>query len=182
MWRKLPCVSHMDKSQLEKEIARLDGFLSGIALMNGKAKDYSAGAFFIELTSEYCSAEDSIKKHYKWLPGLAISNIHHIDRGMRDFESAIRPFLLRNTSHMSSDEIDAMRRHMSFAAMEMISSATSDHYSQAIEVIHMSNANEPLASKCDYFCFRLDDFLIVLQFNDDTEFAPVQTPFYNCPP
>jgi hypothetical protein len=165
-------MSVMDKFQLEKEIARLDGFLSGCAARNGGIRDYSAGAYLIELNSNECSVEKSLKDYYEWLPSLAISNLRRLDYGMRDLETEIRAFLVRGFSNASvfADEIPDMKKHLSFMAMEIISSAIGDDYNNVLDVTRMSNVYEPLSSKCDYFCIRLQNFLIFLQFNDDIEF------------
>jgi hypothetical protein len=160
----------IDKFQLEKEVARLDGFLSGSAARNGKIRDYSAGAYFIEVDSKDCSIEKYLKDYYEWLPSLVISNFQYLDGGMRDLETEIRPFLVRGISHPIAGEILDVERHLSFMAMEIISSAIEDDYSKVLEVARMSNFHEPLSSKCEYFCMRLENFLIFLQFNDDIEF------------
>jgi hypothetical protein len=165
-------MSVIDKFQLEKEVARLDGFLSGSAARNGRMRDYSAGAYLIELNSKECSIEKSLKDYYEWLPSLAICNFRLFDCGMRDLEAEIRTFLVRGVSNASvvEDEILDMKKHLSFMAMEIISSAIGENYSNVLEVAQMSNIHEPLSSKCEYFCIRLENFLIFLQFNDDIEF------------
>lgn len=163
-------MSAIDKLQLEKEIARLDGFLAGLALRNGAVKDYSSGAYFIEPKSG-CSIVESLKERYEWMPSLTISNVKRLQRGMRDLEPAIRPFLAHHIPCMNVDEVLNLQRHLSFMVMEIISSAMGGDYSGSLDVFHMSSAHEPMASRCDYFCICLEGFLIFLQFNDDTEFV-----------
>jgi hypothetical protein len=167
-------MSAIDKFQIEKEIARLDGFLSGISLRNGRMGDYSAGAYLIEVKIRDRPIEEYLKEYYKWLPSLAINDAWLLERGMQDLESEIRPFLVRGLSNTEAGEVPSMQRYLSFMVMERISSAIADNYSNVLDVSRMSNTHEPMASKCEYFCLRLEKFLIFMQFNDDIEFREGQ--------
>jgi hypothetical protein len=168
MRRGLSGMTIMNKIDLEKEAARLDGFLSGIASMNGEIRDYSAYCYLIENNGKPLVVEELIRNHFSWLPSLEFSENHLLQGKFRDLEIAIRPFIFRDNPRMHTQKISDMRRYLSFRIMERIGSMISAD--EVARVVKMNAKKEAFSSDSTFFCIASNDLLIVLQFNDDRDF------------
>lgn len=155
-------------ANVEKEVARLDGFLRGVASMNGGLRSYSAYAYIVE-SQEGRSIEQSLKDFYYWDAELDFSDREHLNNGLRDLEAEIGPLLAREVPSKSGEQLTALQKYLAFKVMEMISVAKSDE--MILDVIRLRSTSKPLASECLYFCMRLKGFFIVLQFNDDNPYV-----------
>lgn len=158
---------------IEKEVARLDGFLSGVVALNGKLRDYTAFSYVIDLKDHCCSIERSLKAHFSWLPSLDFSDVRRLEYGLRDLEIEIRPFLVMEASHLKGGGLVDLRRYLSFRIMEIISAAVDD--ATVIDVVRAIAAPEPSSTQSVFFCIRVETALVVLQFNDDVEFKRSRT-------
>ncbi|UJB18448.1 MULTISPECIES: hypothetical protein [Lysobacter] len=151
----------------EKEVARLDGFLYGIASMNGGIRSYSAYAYIIK-PKEGASFEQSLKDFYVWNPDMAFSDAQHLSDGLRDLEIGIGALLVRDVSYPIDNKLVDLRAYLSFRVMDMISLIRDG--APVVDVVKLTSARKPSASECVYFCIKTEDFLIVLQFNNDAPY------------
>lgn len=163
-----PITNTMSRLNRERNISRLDGFLSGISAFSGDPRDYTSFSYFIDYKKEASSIEQVIKEFYSWQPDLEFSAPEPLAGGLRELEIAIRPFLVRDGPHVNAGKLIDLRRYLSFKVMEQISSALDTD--SAIEVIKLSSAPKPLSSDVIYFCIRMEGCLIILQFNNNIEF------------
>ena len=157
-----------DSMKVQVEVARLDGLLAGSAAASGRLGDYSAFAYVIELGDECGSIEKGIKAHYSWLPEMEFSQIVRLERGLRDLETGIRPFLVRGRDGADSGALVGLQKLMSFRVMEIVSVATDEALD--LPVYKLISVGAALESSCVFFCLRLEGIGIVMQFNDDAEF------------
>ncbi|MES2672550.1 MAG: hypothetical protein V4673_19305 [Pseudomonadota bacterium] len=158
----------ISKLKIEKEVARLDGFISGVVTLNGKIRDYTAFSYVIDLKDDDFSIERSLKEHFSWLPSLNFSNVQRLEYGLRDLEVEIRPFLLMERPNLKDGNFVDLRRYLSFRIMEIITAAIDG--TKVIDVVMAIADPEPSSTKSVFFCIRMEAVLIVLQFNDDVEF------------
>lgn len=162
----MPRMTGLDKTKLEREVARLDGLLSGVAALDGRINDYSGFAFLIKIELENHSIKKSLEEYYEWVPDLELSDPQNIDGGMRYFESEIRKLIIRNLNH---PDLEILKKNLSFRVMEIIHSAIGGDYKNVTHIFKIYNLNKEFESKCIYFCLCLEGFLLFLQFNDDVE-------------
>lgn len=88
----------MISPEAHKEVARLDGYLGGIAVSTNYSRRYSAGAFLIEPLEPDACIEQAIKDYKEsWCPGLGFEprRRQRLPRGLGSLESDIQPLLLR---------------------------------------------------------------------------------------
>lgn len=162
----------MSASKIDREVARLDGFLSGVVSLNGKIRDYTAFSYVIDLKNDSYPIEACLKEHFSWLPKLDFSDVLRLEHGLRDLENEIRPFLVIETSDLRNGKLIDLRRYLSFRIMEIISAAIDD--ARVIDVVRAVAAHEPSSTHSVFFCIRIETALVVLQFNDDVEFKRSQ--------
>lgn len=154
----------MSMLEIEKETARLDGFLYGVAALSGSIRSYSAYAYVIE-PKEGASIEQSLKDSYPWDPEMAFSEVRCLDNGLRDLEIEIRPLLVRDVFRPNADALQSLQSYLSFRVMDMISLIRGDQ--RIVDVFKLTSAAVPLTSECVYFCIEMEMVLTVLQFNND---------------
>lgn len=145
-------LKNMKRAEIENEVARLDGLLSGIAAFSGKIRDYSAHSYLIELDSEVSSIESSLKKFFSAQANLFISHIEHLENGLITFEHAIRHYLVRDTSHVSTDDQFNLCKYLSFRIIEIISIILEgDRY---VDVLKIDGGFDASDSECVFFCIK----------------------------
>lgn len=154
----------MNLIEAHKETARLDGFLYGAALMIGNIRRYSACAYLIE-AKDGVGIEQALRDFYYWRPGWVFDGVERLERGMRDLETGIRPFIARQTSQTNDADLSNLQAYLSFKAMDMISLILDGR--TGLEVFRLNSVPEPAASDCVFFCIKADAAWVVLQFNDD---------------
>lgn len=163
----------MNNQKIEIEVARLDGFLSGIATLNGEIRDYSAFSRLLKLDEEVSSVEESLKKFFNWIPSLKFSEIRHLTQGLRDLEVEIRIFLVRDVAHISSERLSDIQRYLSFRVMDVIDGVVGN--AKDIEVLKMTVDSDNSSSECVFFCVRIKKVVIFLQFNNDIKFKEARS-------
>ena len=163
---------HNAMIRLGTEVARLDGFLSGVASLCGEIRDYAAFSYVIELKEGQRSIEESLKDYFEWLPTLGFADTKVLAGGLRDLEIAIRPFLVRETSSVNSADLLDLRRYLSFRVMEMISNALNG--SGIDEVVELFADSSPSDPKSAFFCVCAERTALILQFNSNIEFKRKQ--------
>ncbi len=157
-------------NSIEKEIlvARLDGFLSGVAAVNGKIRDYTAFSRLVESKDEGCSAEASIKSFFNWMPNMAFSEIKLLGNGLRDLETEIRPFLVRDLAHISPVRQLDLQRYLSFRVMEMVHGVVGGVKDANVSKLVLDS--DESSSECVFFCICIEGGFVFLQFNNDIKF------------
>lgn len=165
----------MISPEVHKEVARLDGYLAGIAVSTGCFRRYSAGAFLIEPVEPDACIGQAIKDFKTWCPELAFGQRQRqrLPRGLGSLEFDIQPFLVREVPGISAVDLDTLRRYLSFKVMDGLDDALRPRGQdligpwKAVEVWRLDSDTSPDWSDCTYFCIRVDGGLVVLQFNDD---------------
>ena len=158
----------MDKPNIECEIARLDGYLSGLAALNGEIRNYTSFCYQVQV-GEGVSIERALKLHYHWRPDLRFSSVRRLDRGTRDLEAQIGAYLVRNAPGSSQSELHNLRRFLSFRVLDKLSDIVGDL--RQPEVLELTAPGDAKSSDCVFFCVCADGFSVVLQFNDDRKFV-----------
>lgn len=157
----------MISSAAELQVARLDGFLYGIAALNGGIRSYSAYAYAVE-PKEGVSIEQSLQDHYTWNPGMEFSEVRRLDKGLRSLEKEIQPFLVRDLPRESADAAGNLQAYLAFRVMDMIMWIREDQ--PVREVFRLTLAAAPAKSECVFFCLKMEAMLVFLQFNYDIPF------------
>lgn len=158
----------MDKPNLECEIARLDGYLSGLAALNGEIRDYTSFCYQVQVAGGV-SIERALQLYYHRQPDLRFSSIRRLDRGMRDLETQLGVYLVRSPPESSQSELDNLRRFLAFRVLDKLSDIVGDL--RQPEVLELTAPGDASSSDCVFFCVCTDDFAVVLQFNDDRKFV-----------
>ncbi|UHQ24977.1 hypothetical protein LVB77_10015 [Lysobacter sp. 5GHs7-4] len=158
----------MDKTNLESEVARLDGYLSGLAALNGEIRDYTSFCYQVQV-GEGASIERALQLDYHWLPDLRFSSVRRLDNGTRDLEAQLGVYLVRNSPGSSQSELDNLRRFLAFRVLDKLSDIVGDL--RQSEVVELMVSGDAKRSDCVFFCVCADGFAVVLQFNDDRKFV-----------
>ncbi|QWP78187.1 hypothetical protein J5226_07260 [Lysobacter sp. K5869] len=166
----------MIPSQVHQEVARLSGYLDGIAVSTNYPRRYCAGAFLIEPVAPDACIEQAIRDYKKsWCPDLAFDSRQRqrLPSGLSSLESDIQPLVLREAPGLDAVGLENLRKYLSFKVMDALWYAL-EHQGglrlgpwNAVEVWRLESPPEPDSSDCIYFCVRVEQALVVLQFNDD---------------
>lgn len=156
-----------DALELERGVARLDGFLAGLAAMNGGLRDYSSFCYIVRIDDGQ-SIDRAIKDYYHWFPQLRFSSVIRLERGVRDLEHSLRPYLVRDAPKTSQGDPLNLRHHLSFKVMDMMSAVFEGPCQ--LEVFELHSESRPRSSKCVYYGVCARGVAVVLQFNDDRDF------------
>jgi hypothetical protein len=138
----------MNLIETQKEIARLDGFLYGAALMIGNTRRYSACAYLIEAKDDV-GIEQALRDFYYWRPGWVFDGVERFERGTRDLEIGMRPFIARQTSQTNDVDLSNLQAYLSFKAMDMISLILDGRTGS--EVFRLNSVPEPATSDGVFF-------------------------------
>ena len=78
--------------EVHKEVARLDGYLDGIAASANGSRRYSAGAFLIELAEPDACIEQAIRDCKSWYSQLAFAQTgrQRLPRGLAFLQHDLR--------------------------------------------------------------------------------------------
>lgn len=168
--------NRMLSPEAHQEVARLDGYLDGIAVSTTHSRRYSAGAYLIEPVEPDACIEQAIKDYKEsWCPRLAFDprRRQRLPRGLGSLEFDIEPFVLREAPGLDAIGLDNQRKYLSFKVMDALWYALEEQGrlrlgpGKAVEVWRLESQPKPDASDCTYFCIRVEQVLLVLQFNDD---------------
>lgn len=160
----------MDNKPTE-DIARLDGFLSGISSLDGSIRSYSSFAYSIEPNGD--SFDQALIRFFSDQGNLFFSSVESLENGFRDLELEIRNFVLRDIfcfhqkqqDKTIKNEISSRKKYVSFRLMDIISQIfeTRDQYKTYKAEGQLDNSN----TLCVFFGVVSKDLCLVLQFNDD---------------
>lgn len=153
---------------MEKNVARLDGWLNGIATFSGNIRDYSAFSYLIELDVNSCSIELALRNFFSTQANLEILDIESLKHGLQDLELELETYLVRDTDHVSMDNLLDIKKYLSFRTMDLI--ATILNGKRDIEVLKLNGNFDSSKSICVFFCIRIKSIVLVLQFNNDIMF------------
>lgn len=160
-----------DVQKVEREVARIDGFLAGLASMNGGLRDYLAFCYIVDVGGG-CSIDVAIKNYYQWLPQLRFSSVRRLGRGVRDLEDSLGPYLVRSSPRTSQSDLLNLRHHLSFKVMDMMSAVLMEL--GECEVFELLAESEPHSSESVFYSICAEHVAVVLQFNDDVGFESVR--------
>lgn len=155
------------------EVARLDGYLSGMAVLNGKINDYFAGAFLLDFI-ESETLESALKAHFSENCNIYFSS-EKIDISFRQLEVEIQDFIATNVLDSSNKFIDSKllfdrKKYIAFKVMDLIGfifsenkgdfSLTRNEYVQKIKA-----ELEDTTSNLTFYCIAYGAGALVLQFS-----------------
>ncbi|WP_157480848.1 MULTISPECIES: hypothetical protein [unclassified Lysobacter] len=153
-----------DTSKVEREVARIDGFLSGLALMNGGLRDYSSCCYVVHV-DDGRSVDEVIRNYYHWLPQLRFSSVKRLDGGVRDIEDSLGRYLVREGATKSQGDLHDLRHYLSFKVMDMMSVVLTEL--GAFEVFELLAESDPHSPQVIFYCISAGQTAVVLQFNDE---------------
>lgn len=156
-----------DVQEIEREVARIDGFLAGLASMNGGLREYSSYCYVVHI-DDGCSVDEAIGNHYQWFPQLRFSSVKRLEGGERDLENLLGHYLVRDSPKMSQDDLLNLRHHLSFKVMDMMS-VVFERLDQ-LKVFELLAESRPRSSEGVFYSVCAEDLAVVLQFNDDRRF------------
>jgi hypothetical protein len=148
------------------EIARLDGFLGGMATVDGRIRDFSASARLMNSDPGIEQIRTSLEQLFKPFADVSVAKIQELS-GLAELESRLQSYILRSPCddfHLHADT----RRYVAFRILEIISEVTKTECVKS--VLEAALADEVGSSKCSFFIVSYTDKHLVLQFNDDRPF------------
>ena len=155
-------------------VARLAGYLNGLAAEDGDIRQYTASAFLVSSQGGSDSPELLILSHYAAQTDLRFSSSQRLERGLTDLDSQLYECVIRRPfgvpEHTIAHELIAdRRRFVVFRIMDMIDGLAPEAY-KLREVHKLESIHPAPVSQITFFCVRISSGFLVLQFNDDTPF------------
>ncbi len=158
--------------EMEINLARLDGYLTGIVALNGQINDYYAGAFFLNDVDEE-TIESALTTYFA--PNCQINFLNkRTEISLRKLESEIQGFIADNLLGENAYAIDATilsdrKKYIAFKIMDMIDFVISENESaskpRVHEHVHKIEAGfEDSSSNFTFFCISFCNQVLVLQF------------------
>lgn len=146
------------------KVSQLDGFLSGIAALQGYIRQYGFNSFVIERKPGE-SIDSALRGYFYWNSDLEFEKIETLPHGLRDLEKLIGYYLIIFAHGFKADDL---RRYLSFRVMEIISDIVP--YGEALEVIFLKKTSTFSSSDVVFFVIKSKDFWLVMQFNNNEKF------------
>jgi hypothetical protein len=167
-------------------VARLAGYLSGLAAEDGNIRQYTASAFLVSGHDSSDSPEVMIHDHYAAQTDFRFSSSQRLERGLADLDSQLYGCVVRRPlgvpEHTIAHELIAdRRRFVVFRIMDMIGDIAPEAYKLA-EVHKLESIHPGPVSQVTFFCVRINSGFLVLQFNDDTPFINADSKAENAVP
>jgi hypothetical protein len=154
------------------EIARLDGYLAGVVVLNGQINDYYAGAFLLNVIKNE-TLESALAAYFSPNCQIHFTN-KRAEIDLRKLESEIQGFIADNlfgnkTEFIESTILSDRRKYISFKIMDMIDFLISENEFSPKpcikEQVHKIEAEfEDTTSDFTFFCISFADKVLVLQF------------------
>lgn len=152
--------------------ARLDGYLDGIISFNGKLRECSANAFFIDqklISSDNGNTDfhDILSKFFTSQANLQCLFVEKLSNGLVSLESELSLLFLRNILDQGKyffkpNEVESRTQYFLDNCMDMINWIVSKENSvQVYKVVGTLN-NGPLT--CIFYAISLKEKSLVLQF------------------
>ena len=155
-------VKNMNSNIKTEEIARLDGYLSGLAAYKGGLREYSAYSYLLDLTDQDITVETALKSHFESQKELDFLSVERLPNGLRDVEIDIQPFLAINSRNIDIKEISEMRNYFSFRIMDIVSLILGED--KDVCVYKLVSAPGTPETENIFFCIRAKNYILVVQF------------------
>ena len=163
----------MSLSQVHEEVARLDGYLAGIAACNGGIRNYSANAFLVEPIEPETGFEQAIIGLYPRRTKFVLGKGERLSRGLASLECDIQLFLVREPPLASSVDLTDLRQYLSFRVLDSLWHVLEVQLGVddwlATEVWRLESEPRPDSPDCVYFCISVQRALLILEFRDDSK-------------
>jgi hypothetical protein len=158
---------------LAVRVARLAGYLSGLAAEDGDIRQYTASAFVVSGKDD--SPEAMVHDFYAAQTDLRFSSSQKLERGLGDLERQIGGFLIRKpwglAEHTIAQEVvDNRRRFLAFRIMDIIDEIAPEAF-KLRSVYKLESMHPGPVSQVSFFCVQINSGFLVLQFNDDMPFV-----------
>lgn len=163
----------MDRTEFDINVATLDGYLRGVAEFSGSIRDYIACAFVLDSEKYVDSVEMSLEEYFRPRVEIQLVCVSRLERGYRDIEQEIKPYLVRDGTRFSASEIDNLRSYLSFRVMDLIDLSLDRH--EVVDVLKLVEGTAPLDTSSVFYCIRSKKGVLVLQFLDNIEFKKMAT-------
>jgi hypothetical protein len=159
---------------LAVKVARLAGYLSGLAAEDGDIRQYTASAFVVAGKDSVDSPEAMVHDFYAAQTDLRFSSSQKLERGLGDLERQIGGFLIRKPwglaeNTIAQEVIDNRRRFLAFRIMDMIDDISPEAF-KLRNVYKLESMQPGPVSQVSFFCVQIKSGFLVLQFNDDMPF------------
>lgn len=166
-------------SDLVVGIARLAGYLSGLAAEDGDIRQYTASAYVVSGQESSDSPEVMIHDRYAAQTDFLFSSSQKLERGLADLDSQLYSYVIRHPLGVSEKTIPHQlvadrRRFVVFRIMDMIAEIAPEAY-KFREVHKLESIHPGPVSQVTFFCVRTNSGFLVLQFNDDRPFIEAQS-------
>lgn len=165
--------AHGQKKDLAVEVAKLSGYLSGLAAEDGEIREYTAAAYVVSGSSGAESPEDLIREFYAAQTDMKFTGSQKLEGGLGDLERQLGSYVIRRPwgvpdQTIAQNLVDDRRRFLAFRIMDMIDAIAPEAYRLRC-VYKLESMHPGPVSRVTFLCVRIDVGFLVLQFNDDTE-------------
>jgi len=154
---------------LQTLVAQLDGFLSGLASIDGRIRQFTAHAF--PLQGGEIGPQQQISEFYKGQANFEFHNGIKFDHGLKQVETEIQTFLLRDPFGskiaINSEVVLERKRFLAFRILDLIDQISPETH-DLNSVWKFEGKAHNSESICTFFCFKTNAGYLVLQFNDDS--------------
>ncbi|MDH3976843.1 MAG: hypothetical protein OEV42_21485 [Deltaproteobacteria bacterium] len=158
---------------ISKNVARLDGYLAGVASVDGNIRSYSSFAYLIELNDD--RFDHALSRYYSNQGKLSFSYTKLLSEGLRTLEIELRNYILRDVLCMSSNEgiihfdkaIIDRKKYISFRVMDLVEEVI--EYDKTRAIYKAEGKIEKSKSHCIFYGVQGAQCCLVLQFNDDRD-------------
>jgi hypothetical protein len=159
------------REDIDANVARLDGYLNGIASLSGRIRGYSAYAYLLHRGVGNPPVERLLTDFFSPRVTFVFDSIEALAGGMRDLEQEIQRYLVRSVLGVSDNFFEDgvladRRKYLSFVVMDLIDPIVHAH-GKATEVIRLVEKGEGTDTQSVFFCVLADEYFLVLQFNDN---------------
>ena len=159
-------------SNLAIAVRYLDGYLSGVAALDGAIRQYTAEAFVIPGKNSSDSPEALIRDFYAAQTDFQFSSSQQLQRGLGDLESQLGGYLMRRPLGLDEQTIPQQlitdrRAFLAFRIMDIISDMAPEARNLH-SVYKLETSASGSRSQVTFFCVRVATGFLVLQFNDDS--------------
>jgi hypothetical protein len=160
-------------SELLANTGRLDGFLNGISEVDGSIRQYSAFAFAVTAKADTDLPGPLISDFYARQTSMRVESSERLLGGMGELERSIRPYLLRDPfgiakSGSTAQLVEDRQKYLSFRVLDHIERISAE--ARTINSVYKVHGNAiGSKSRCVFFCIRIRNGFLILQFNDNTE-------------
>jgi hypothetical protein len=157
--------------------AHLDGYLSGLAALDGDIRQYTAGAFFVSESNPTETPEKSVHEFYSAQTDLQFSGSQKLKSGLRELEQQLGGYVIRKHRELVDEGqqfVEDRQKYLAFRIMEMVSDIAPEA-SGLRTVYKLESKGRDARSDVTFFCIRINSGFLVLQFNDDLPFILAQS-------